>query len=386
MSHFKTNRFLLFIVGLWPLQRNLLQEVQSLFTIISAFCMIFLHIGTVIVASKEADVDIVLETFPNVLHCIVIIGNAIIWIIKFNKIKDLLTRVHFNWKYFLPDEISILEKYAHKSEKLTKIFAWIILAPIFLIFLYTTLNSFTKSFSRTTGTTIHVVFNVKNFFNIGNYYYSLLTVTFFGSCVAVCASFAVDSVMIIFLQHACGMFTILTQRMQNITAEYANFYQTKKTEEKNRQIINECLTLHKSIIEFSDLLNSIFSLGFLLALTLYTVILSFASFCALEYRHKPPIMMRYAMLAFGSILHQFTKFWQCQSLIDHSATFRTEICNSNWYNIPPKTRTILYIMLMRSDKVCKVTAGKFFEMSFHTFSKILSTAASYFTVLTTLKE
>ncbi|XP_051173129.1 odorant receptor coreceptor-like [Leptopilina boulardi] len=96
-------------------------------------------------------------------------------------------------------------------------------------------------------------------------------------------------------------------------------------------------------------------------------------------------MVRYMILTLVEIFQLFHKFWQCQTLIDHSTLFRNSIYNSNWYNTSLRTKKMLYIMLIKSEKVCKLTGGKFFDMSYHTFVKILSSAASYFTVLSTIK-
>ncbi|XP_043462311.1 odorant receptor coreceptor-like [Leptopilina heterotoma] len=217
------------------------------------------------------------------------------------------------------------------------------MGPYMIFLLYPIL---TKSLSRKTATTMQFIFPVKNFFNIQNYYYYLLAMTYCGTISIITTFVAFDTIFATFIQQACGMFAILI---------------------------------------FSDLLNSAFSFGLLISTTLNTVLLSFTVFSAREYHHTPLLMWRYAILTSAEIFHLFNKFWQCQTLIDHSVMFRNSIYASNWYNASANTKLILRFMLMRSEKVCKVTAGKFFDMSFHTFRKILSTAASYFTVLSAIK-
>ncbi|XP_043462607.1 odorant receptor 9a-like [Leptopilina heterotoma] len=386
MSHFRTNRLLLVITGLWPLKTNVLQKLFFSLSIFFGFCHNILHVGTVIVASIEADIDVLLGTVPYILLSGAITIHLVLWLIKFNKIKNLLQRVYFTWEYFLPVERLILEKYAHKSRILTKIYIYVIYGPIIPYMFFQLYRSFKTPSAQVTGTTIHVVFDIKNFFGIGNYYYSVFAISFFGTFAIANVAFAIDSIFVVFIQHASGMFAVLTQRLHDTKVANSNYDKARNEREKNRKIIIECLAVHQSIIEFSDLINTIFSLGLLISVTLYTVSLSFASFCALEYRNMPNIMFRFVVITSGSLLQMFLKFWQCQTLINHSSSFRNAIYGANWYNLSPKTRIILCFMLMRSEKDCKASAGKFFDMSFQSFSKILSAAISYFALLSHLRK
>ncbi|XP_051173107.1 uncharacterized protein LOC127289300 [Leptopilina boulardi] len=104
---------------------------------------------------------------------------------------------------------------------------------------------------------MQLLYPVKHFLNIQNYYYCIVAMTYFGTLAIITAYVAFDTVLVIFIQHACGMFSL------NL-----NNY------------------------------------------------------------------------------------------------------NSNWYNISLRTKKMLYIMLLKSEKVCKLTGGKFFDMSYHTFVKV----------------
>lgn len=66
-----------------------------------------------------------------------------------------------------------------------------------------------KSFQQQTGTTIHMVLNLKKFYNIEDNYFTVFHVSFFGCCAIIYAFVVIDTSFVIFLQHACGMFRIL---------------------------------------------------------------------------------------------------------------------------------------------------------------------------------
>ncbi|XP_051166922.1 odorant receptor coreceptor-like [Leptopilina boulardi] len=186
----------------------------------------------------------------------------------------------------------------------------------------------------------------------------------------------------IFLRH------FYRQRLQNIDADNTIFVQqnANKNQDKSCTDATECVKIHNIIIEFVDQLNSTFSVGLLLSITLFTVVLSFSSFVAHDYRHTSNVMITFLVLTLAEIFQLFNKFLQCQTLIDHSILFRKSIYDANWYNASSKTKTILYLMLIRSQKMCKITGGKFFDMSFNTFARILINAASYFTVISSVKS
>ncbi|XP_051172972.1 odorant receptor 9a-like [Leptopilina boulardi] len=57
------------------------------------------------------------------------------------------------------------------------------------------------------------------------------------------------------------------------------------------------------------------------------------------------------------------------------------VYNTNWYDCNPKSICSLMLIIMRSQRPLKFTAGKFFPLSHDTLKKILMSAFSYATVL-----
>lgn len=53
----------------------------------------------------------------------------------------------------------------------------------------------------------------------------------------------------------------------------------------------------------------------------------------------------------------------------------------NWYRAGKNSKNLLHMMIMRSRKPCKLTAGKIYLMSLENFSAVVKTSMSYFTVL-----
>ncbi|XP_018347656.1 PREDICTED: odorant receptor 13a-like [Trachymyrmex septentrionalis] len=52
-----------------------------------------------------------------------------------------------------------------------------------------------------------------------------------------------------------------------------------------------------------------------------------------------------------------------------------------WYELPVLFKTEICLLMLRSQKPSKITAGKFYVMHLENFNAVLSTAASYFMLL-----
>lgn len=67
---------------------------------------------------------------------------------------------------------------------------------------------------------------------------------------------------------------------------------------------------------------------------------------------------------------------------------RVEIYNCNWEDdhYPLALKKGLVLMLVRAQKPLRITALKFSFLSLESFTKILSTSASYFALLRTMIE
>ncbi|KAI8440349.1 hypothetical protein MSG28_001686 [Choristoneura fumiferana] len=64
-----------------------------------------------------------------------------------------------------------------------------------------------------------------------------------------------------------------------------------------------------------------------------------------------------------------------------SVEISNAVYNSQWYNLNAKSAKDLRMVLMRSQKPCKLTAYTYTEINLTTFTRILSTSWSYFALL-----
>ncbi|OAD56871.1 Putative odorant receptor 13a, partial [Eufriesea mexicana] len=95
-------------------------------------------------------------------------------------------------------------------------------------------------------------------------------------------------------------------------------------------------------------------------------------------------LMKYSTFLNSAILELFMFSFSGNGLIDESEAVGISAYGSGW--IGSHFCQSLQIMMMRSRIPSKITAAKFYSMSLESFSAVLSTSFSYFTVLSATKD
>ncbi|XP_015114099.1 odorant receptor coreceptor-like [Diachasma alloeum] len=92
-------------------------------------------------------------------------------------------------------------------------------------------------------------------------------------------------------------------------------------------------------------------------------------------------MIQYGSATILSFSHLFVECLIGQRLIDYSLGIQEHVSNSQWYDSSVKSQKMLRLLLMRSQYPCQLTAGKLLVINMESYSRIIRTSASYFTVL-----
>ncbi|XP_018344304.1 PREDICTED: putative odorant receptor 85d [Trachymyrmex septentrionalis] len=96
--------------------------------------------------------------------------------------------------------------------------------------------------------------------------------------------------------------------------------------------------------------------------------------------------VKYLGFIFAQVAHTFCFSVQGQRLIDHSLQLNDNVYNSSWYEIPAELRRLLLFVMRRSMQPCFLTAGKLYIFSLKSFSTVMQSSVSYFTVLASFAE
>ncbi|XP_014474136.1 PREDICTED: uncharacterized protein LOC106744157 [Dinoponera quadriceps] len=103
-------------------------------------------------------------------------------------------------------------------------------------------------------------------------------------------------------------------------------------------------------------------------------------------------VIRYVLYVIGQLFHLFCLSFEGQKLIDHSLWIRDKIASlkryrydSLWYEAPLKSQKLLILTMIQSLRPASLSAGKIYVFSLESFTTVLQTSMSYFTVLSSFQ-
>ncbi|KAK0071438.1 hypothetical protein PV326_001232, partial [Microctonus aethiopoides] len=91
--------------------------------------------------------------------------------------------------------------------------------------------------------------------------------------------------------------------------------------------------------------------------------------------------IKYIMFAGAQIMHLFFDCYLSQRLADNSSAIEEHIIHSKWNKTSLKTQKLVILVTLRSQQICKLTAGKFVILSMETFGVSYYKPTKYVTSL-----
>ncbi|XP_037292592.1 odorant receptor 4-like [Manduca sexta] len=161
--------------------------------------------------------------------------------------------------------------------------------------------------------------------------------------------------------------------------EAVDSYTPQQWEEKNFKEITEIVLQHQALIRLSEDIENMFSLTLLVNVINSSLLICLCGFCSV-------VLEKWNETAYKSFLvialsQTWFVCWYGQKLIDSSKGVAEAVYNSGWYRASMKIRRSLMIIFLRSQKGVYVTTYGFSVISLTTYSTIIKTSWSYFTLL-----
>ncbi|XP_014468355.1 PREDICTED: odorant receptor 85f-like, partial [Dinoponera quadriceps] len=330
MEHYKINRLVMSWIGQWPEQ--------------TGFSRIFLSFNLIFAVSSQL--------------CL--------------QMKNLLIEMRNSWNLAtLNAQIQILRKYTDKGKKLTKIYAAIMYSSMSMYMTLPIIPSIVAFFTNANQTQMYgLLYHVETIFNVERYYYFILLHSYYTTFFLMTIPVATDSMLVIYVQHACGLFEAIGYQLENIKQNDRtdiNIYPQYKDDEHYR-IISDSAAKHIEVLQFSKLLTSTYSISLLILTILNVAVMTFSGLVALININRPLEAFRYAVTCLCLTMHFLFLSMPGQQLIDHSSNVYESIYAVKWYAISVRARKLLNLMLIRCRTPCQITAGKMSIMSLKTFS------------------
>ncbi|XP_050094074.1 odorant receptor 63a-like [Anopheles aquasalis] len=191
---------------------------------------------------------------------------------------------------------------------------------------------------------------------------------------------AFDGLYVVFVLYATSLLRLLNELMQETT-------NPTFTDPERAFLLRECLLHHGRVIRLVQQINEIFSPLLLLQLFTSTAIICVIAFAATFSEDAGDSQTMLMVLYLIAAVYQLFQFcWYGQRLQNESNDLPVAVYNARWELCSPEFKRSHHILLLFSQRRIELRAWSFSAMSLETFSKIIKSAASYFTVLQSLAE
>ncbi|GAB1867911.1 Odorant receptor [Camponotus japonicus] len=378
-------RIYMTLVGIWP--------YNTIGTRYLRFVMTFMFsIGIVVpqilyLLNGSIDIDDVFECVPSISIALLFSFKLVNVMIHSEKVKVCFKTMEEDWLSLKTDvEKAILRQYAEYGQYMSTLYAIIMLVPALFHLLKPIITTLMKNdIENITKSTISraskLPFRVEYGEKLDQYFYLIMI----HCCLAVFAhlvvTVAVDSFYYTVIQHACGMFSIIGHMLENIGKNDDANLEKNNIKDNNYGIALECLRRHLHVLEFAGLIESIFTNMFLLSVSCNMMVGSLSGIQVIMNLNSAGNIATPLSVYFAQLTHLFLQFWQGQFLLNFSDVPYESICRARWYCTSQKCKKILLLIMNRTMSPCKITAGKVMTLSIESFSVVLKTSMSYFTVL-----
>ncbi|XP_072758672.1 uncharacterized protein [Anoplolepis gracilipes] len=205
-----------------------------------------------------------------------------------------------------------------------------------------------------------------------------------------------DNFVSTFNLHTAAQFKILAHKVEMVVEDCINnVIGQKHVSETDMAMLTfrnlqDCVQKHIMLIHYVHNMQRVFAIILLGQLLLSSIVICVGGFQFLA----TEIAIRKCIFAFhfmGALTQLLIYTWTCNDIIVQSTAVSDAAYNSKWYLLPNNgpgkaVKSGLIIIMIRARRPCTLTAGRFGVMSLDTFTGILSTAMSYFTLLRQMSE
>ncbi|XP_033228426.1 odorant receptor 13a-like isoform X1 [Belonocnema kinseyi] len=385
--YFKINKLALSFIGQWCYQGGLTKR--------TARTLIFLSLTTPLIpqffflASVRNDLDAALECLPAIFIPILCFCQMCVFLSKEKKLLKLLHYIQSDWKFWSSGpEFEILSQHAEKGRFFTLLYAVNVYTGM-MTFIIMSLTPIVLDIIiplNETRPRQQVYDAIYPFNHDKNFHWILIygAVTVFYNLSIL---FSCEALLAVTTQHVCGIFSIICYRLQN-TMELIESKQKIQGKIPKDEIYKEmslAVECHNNALEYASILEAFYSPFLFVTIGINVIILSVLGIQTLNTIGSPEKTIKFGAFTLSVLVHFYCITLPPQNLLDCSGAVSFQAYNVPWYHMSLKSKKLLLMIIMRSQEPCKLTAGKFYTMDMETFSALLKTSVSFFTVLSSMR-
>ncbi|RLZ02265.1 Odorant receptor 55 [Cephus cinctus] len=201
------------------------------------------------------------------------------------------------------------------------------------------------------------------------YYEIVYTLKIFSSTILAACNVTVDGFIIILIMHVIGQLELVSEHIRNM--------------EVMKSTIETCVQRHRVVIWMAETLENSFNLVFLCHFMVSAIVMCLAGYSLMKsVERNESLESVISMFFIGSIaFHLFLYCYVSDKLTEKSLQVGYSAYCCNWYQHECKQSKPLLILMIRSSRSLKLSAGKFIVLSLENFTDVLKTTGAYLSVL-----
>ncbi|XP_067209653.1 odorant receptor 10-like [Linepithema humile] len=380
--YLRVNKLLLSFIGLWPEQSSSNKDTIFCCTILGILIVCLPQITYLFKHGKT------LDDFYNILPTLT---GAFLCLMKsvglrcmIKKLTMLVQHMNYDWCLLANHkDVRILIEYIERSRMFTL---------AYLIFIIVGATSYVTAPLTVPILDFILASNVTRpkrlphpsefFIDLEKYYYILFAISSVGYIMCIMTVSAIDTMYFALLQYTCGMLTILSHRLENLSLSNDKSNRVSKGDKHVSNTI-QCVQLHVRIERLIQLINSTFAISLMTDVGL-GVLFQCSSCVMIVTRKDTAEIMKNGPLLLLQTSRIFFYSWIAQSIIDHSSELSTAAYNGMWYQSSLKAKKMLLFLIAKCRKPYRITLAKLYVISLEGYSMLMRTSVSYVMLMISL--
>ncbi|KAL6440851.1 hypothetical protein ACFW04_003343 [Cataglyphis niger] len=371
------NRKVLKFVGLYP--------TSIVRYIMCCVCMFAIVVPQIMqIYQNWNDLAIVLETSSVLLTILLTILKSLVWVSNRRKMDSFIEYMLTDYWEIMTAHVSkhanVYAIYVKKGSLYTKGYLFLICNSLVFFFSLPIIEIFITVIKNTrdNNSTKHFPFIAlypENYYNFPIYeiiYLSQMVATSLCGLVIL----GTDTLIATALFHTCGHFKIIHEKIENIDTEIdlmQHVYIENSIVQKIKLQIIDLIKHHHIVLWFCDYMETIFSPMLFLQTLASSLIICLVGLQIATANITASIISKSIKYISYLIMALFQLLLFCipgDALIYESSMVSRTIYTIAWYELPISFKTEICLLMLRSQKSSKITAGKFYVMHLENFNAV----------------
>ncbi|KAL6266262.1 hypothetical protein P5V15_003122 [Pogonomyrmex californicus] len=396
LREYNINKIFLSCLGLWPFQSKLARRMLPLFCFILEISYLPFEILTLY--KHRHNGQIIFDSLYQMVVTIAFLVKLLNQLWYRDKFRRLYEIMENHWNIFTNDlEVRILKTYSHISQKFIVFYSILIYVMMSMFITIPSIGPMLLDIvlplnkSRPRHIAIYSEYGIDQ----DKYFTSIFLYTSIMIIVGMTIMVAVDTMHITCTAHACSLFELIGQQVENIISNVHIGDNVGRCKNVGYKMFSEemiyreyivCLKKHQLALEYVNILNDthkIVGISFSLLIGAIFSLLGVRIVYVLDQLEE---MIRFTFIIMGALLQLIIVCYSGQKLMDESQNIFHRAYAAEWYKFSPRLRSLLIIILYRSVVPSKLTAGNLFPLSMTVFATVVRTGVSYFTAFLSFKN